>query len=163
MPREADFLEAAKAACVSWDLNPIEIDILSHTENVVCRIKLSTTKQMVMRLHRPGYNDLAELNSEVQWVQSLAHAGLPVPTALQTETGGYYCSVDIGGDTHSEQRFVGVIEWVDGKPLGTPLTNTSQDVVPHYKTIGALAASIRCHSNRWDPPDGFKRRRWNLE
>ena len=163
MPREADFLEAAKAACVSWDLNPIEIDILSHTENVVCRIKLSTTKQMVMRLHRPGYNDLAELNSEVQWVQSLAHAGLPVPTALQTETGGYYCSVDIGGDTHSEQRFVGVIEWVDGKPLGTPLTNTSQDVVLHYKTIGALAASIRCHSNRWDPPEGFKRRRWNLE
>ena len=75
----------------------------------------------------------------------------------------YYCSVDIGGDTHSEQRFVGVIEWVDGKPLGTPLTNTSQDVVPHYKTIGALAASIRCHSNRWDPPEGFKRRRWNLE
>ena len=71
--------------------------------------------------------------------------------------------MDIGGDTHSEQRFVGVIEWVDGKPLGTPLTNTSQDVVPHYKTIGALAASIRCHSNRWDPPEGFKRRRWNLE
>ena len=81
MPRDADFLEAAKAACVSWDLDPIEIGILSHTENVVCRIKLSATKQVVMRLHRPGYNDLAELNSEVQWVHSLAHAGLPVPTA----------------------------------------------------------------------------------
>ena len=142
MPRDADFLEAAKAACVSWDLDPIEIGILSHTENVVCRIKLSATKQVVMRLHRPGYNDLAELNSEVQRVHSLAHAGLPVPTALQTDTGDYYCSVDIGDDTHREQRFVGVIEWVNGKPLGTPLTNTSQDVVPHYKTIGALAGCL---------------------
>ena len=162
MPDESEFLEAARTACVFWDLDPIDIDVLSHTENVVCRIRLSSS-QVVMRLHRPGYNDLRELNSEVQWVQSLAATGLPVPTALQTQTGDYYCSVDIGHGDSREQRIVGVIEWVDGAPLGTPLTNTSQDVVPHYETIGALAAEIRCHANLWEPPEDFRRRRWDLD
>mgnify|MGYP002031950303 FL=1 len=163
IPKEEEFLQAATVACVSWNLNPAEIEVLSHTENVVCRIKLSPTEQVVMRLHRPGYNDLAELNSEVQWVESLANAGLPVPTALPTETGDYYCSVNIGDVAKNEERFVGLIEWVDGAPLGTPLANTSQDVVPHFKTIGALAARIRCHSNQWDHPEGFKRRRWDID
>ena len=163
IPKEDEFLQAARVACVSWNLIPAEIEVLSHTENVVCRIKLSPTEQVVMRLHRPGYNDLAELNSEVQWVESLANAGLPVPTALPTETGDYYCSVNIGDVAKNEERFVGVIEWVDGAPLGTPLANTSQDVVPHFKTIGALAARIRCHSNQWDHPEGFKRRRWDID
>lgn len=162
MPDESEFLEAARTACVFWDLDPIDVDVLSHTENVVCRIRLSSS-QVVMRLHRPGYNDLRELNSEVQWVQSLAATGLPVPTALQTQTGDYYCSVDIGHGDSREQRIVGVIEWVEGEPLGSPLTNTSRCVVSHYETIGSLAAKIRCHANSWDPPANFVRRRWDLD
>ena len=163
MSNEAEFLRAAKVACVSWNLSPLEIQVLSHTENVVCRIKLSASEQVVMRLHRPGYNGLAELNSEVEWVQSLANAGLPVPTARRTETGDYYCSVEIRDDAKNEERFVGVIEWVDGAPLGSVFANTSQDVVPHYKQIGALAAKIRCHSTQWHPREGFTRRRWDIE
>ena len=162
MPNEGEFLEAARAACVFWGLDPIDVDLLSHTENVVCRVKLSSS-QVVMRLHRPGYNDLQELNSEVQWVQSLAASGIPVPIALQTRTGDYYCSVDIGQGESKERRIVGVIEWVNGAPLGTPLVNASQDIVPHYETIGSLAAEIRCHANLWKPPEDFRRRRWDLD
>ena len=81
MLSEDDFVEAAKSACSFWNLAPTQVDVLSHTENVVCRIKVSSDKQVVMRFHRPGYNELAELNSEVVWVQSLAASGLPVPTA----------------------------------------------------------------------------------
>ena len=32
MSNEAEFLEAAKAACVSWNLSPLEIEVLSYRE-----------------------------------------------------------------------------------------------------------------------------------
>ena len=163
MLSESVFVEAAKSACVFWNLDPVQVEVLSHTENVVCRIRVSSDKQVVMRFHRPGYNELAELNSEVVWVQSLAAAGIPVPSALQTPAGDYYCSVDIGSADSHQQRIVGVVEWVHGQPLGTALTSASHDVVTHYETIGALAAKIRCHSHLWEPPENFMRRRWDIE
>ena len=163
MPSEPDFVEAAQRACGFWNLDPIQIDVLSHTENVVCRIRISSDKQVVMRFHRPGYNELAELNSEVVWVQSLAASGLPVPTALQTPAGDYYRSVDIGNADSNEQRIVGVVNWVAGQPLGGALSNASEDVVTHYETIGSLAAKIRSHSYMWEPPESFVRRRWDID
>ena len=163
MLSEHDFVEAAKRACGFWNLAPTQVDVLSHTENVVCRIKVSSDKQVVMRFHRPGYNELAELNSEVVWVQSLAVSGLPVPAALQTPAGDYYRSVDIGAVDSNEQRIVGVVDWVEGQPLGGALSNASGDVVAHYETIGSLAAKIRCHSHAWKPPQSFVRRRWDID
>ena len=162
MLKESDFIKAARSACLIWDLEPLQIDVISHSENIVCQVKVDSQRQVVMRLHRPGYNKLTELDSEIAWVRSLAESGLPVPTAVQTPSGDYYRSIDIGGPDSIERRIVGVIEWVKGQPLGTPLTNNSNNVVAHYKKIGALAAAIRRHSNSWERPIGFTRRRWDL-
>lgn len=163
MPTPEEFLEAAVAASPAWGLKPSTIELLSHSENVVCRVALGDSKQVVMRLHRPGYNNLIELESEVQWVASLAEAGVPVPSALPMLDGGHYCLVDVGIDDDAEQRMVGVVEWVEGSPLGTPLANTHDGVVDHYATIGKLAGKIREHHATWNPPEGFQRRHWDLD
>ena len=161
MLSEHDFVEAAKRACGFGILPPHKLTCCP-TENVVCRIKVSSDKQVVMRFHRPGYNELAELNSEVVWVQSLAVSGLPVPAALQTPAGDYYRSVDIGAVDSNEQRIVGVVDWVEGQPLGGAVEQRFGDVVAHYETIGSLA-KIRCHSHAWKPPQSFVRRRWDID
>ena len=163
MPTREEFIKAATAAAPAWGLNPTAIELLSHSENVVCRVVLGDNKQVVMRLHRPGYNSLIELEAEGQWVASLAAAGRPVPTALPMLDGGHYCLVDVGVNDDTEQRMVGVVEWVEGSPLGTPLANAHEGVVDHYATIGKLAGKIREHHTNWNPPQGFQRRRWDLE
>jgi len=135
------------------------MEILSISENVVCQAALPDGRRVVVRLHRPGYNTLDELRSEVQWVESLAASGVPVSRPVPALDGSHYVPVEVGG----EQRFVGVVDWVDGQPLES-VTDLDPDlVIEHYGQIGELAARIRQHSTVWEPPTGFVRRRWDAD
>lgn len=152
-----DYLAAAWIAAPAFDLAPEAIDLLSHSENVVCDLTMSDGNHLVMRLHRPGYNALAELESEVQWVAALRESGVPVPTAVPTTDGSFYTTVDLDG----QAVHVGVVEWVDGAPLGAATEAGGSEVVKHYHRIGELSAQIRLHNGNWTPPDSFVRRRWD--
>jgi len=114
-----------------------------------------------MRLHRPGYNTRAELDSEVQWVQSLDRAGIPVPAAVPTLDGGHYSTVEIGGQSVQ----VGVVEWVDGLPLSEIYKHSGagRSLVDDYRRIGKISAQIRRHGENWTPPQAFVRRRWDTD
>ena len=81
-----DYLEAASVAAPLFGLAASSISLLSHSENVVCQLTMSDGTRAALRIHRPGYNSLAELRSEVHWVTSLGDFGVPVPTALSTDT-----------------------------------------------------------------------------
>lgn len=155
----SEYLTAAWEAAPRFGLTPTEINILSHSENVVCELRRTDGQPLVMRLHRPGYNTLAELESEVVWVSALGQAGVPVPTAVPTIDGGHYTAVEIDGQTVQ----VGVVEWVEGAPLGSPTTAGGPEVVDHYHRIGQLSASVHAHHANWPPPEGFVRRRWDTD
>lgn len=159
MPTAEDFVDAAWRAAPHFGLEPESIDLLSHSENVVVEVGLGGGRRKVMRLHRPGYNSLAELRSEVALVQSLGRFGLPVPTAVPTDNGDHYVAVEVGGVTHQ----VGVIDWVAGQPLGGPTEADGADVVAHYDKIGTIAATIRAHHASWVAPPGFRRRAWDVD
>lgn len=159
MPTTDHFIAAAWEAAPAFGLEPVEITLLSHSENVVCDVMLPDGPHLVMRLHRPGYNTLDELRSEVGWVRSLREAGLPVPTAVPTVVGDHYATVDIG----EERRHVGVVEWVAGRPIRDSPDADGDSVIAHYSTIGTLSARIRSHSSSWTAPAGFTRRRWDCD
>lgn len=156
MPTADQFLAAAWQTAPRFGLAPESVRLLSHSENVVFEVALAD-RRLVMRLHRPGYNSLDELRSEVRWVQALGAAGLPVPAAVPASDGDYYVEVSIA----DEVRFVGVVEWVDGSPVGGPIEGNGDWVVDHYRSIGSLAARIRAHHATWTPPPGFVRRAWD--
>lgn len=154
----ADFLAAAWEAAPQFGLNPRRIDILSQSENVVCDVTTSGGDHLIMRLHRPEYNSLAELESEVQWVTALRRAGLPVPSAIPTLDGAHYTAVSVDGQT----RHVGLVEWVDGRPLASSAEiDGSREQT--YTRIGQLCARIREHGKSWSPPSDFVRRRWDTD
>jgi Ser/Thr protein kinase RdoA (MazF antagonist) len=159
VPTTEQFIEAAAAVSYRWGLQPRSVDVMSHSENVVCDVELANDRHLVMRLHRPGYNTIEELRSEVQWVASLANACIPVPQPMSTIDGEHYVSVRVGG----EDRYVGVIDWVEGRPLGGPVSSGGEDVVPRYGRIGEIAAAIRIHNATWDQPRSFVRRRWDAD
>ena len=157
MPTTADYLATAWQAAPLFDLEPTNITLLSHSENVVFEVALDQGERVALRIHRPGYNSMAELRSEVQWVNSLGAFGIPVPTAHPAANGDHYVSVPVAGEPHH----VGVVKWVSGEPIGGPTGGEGPKVVVHYSQIGALAAQIRSHHAQWEPPAGFTRRTWD--
>ncbi len=160
MPTPEDFVEAAGQATAAFGIDVASVELLSHSENVVCKVTTKVGEPLVMRLHRPGYNARAELDSEVAFVDSLRAFGVRTPKPLPTTAGGHYATVDVGGVAHE----VGVISWVDGAPLGGPLDGGASDgLVPHYRDIGKIAAQVRSHNAVWKAPAGFVRRRWDAD
>lgn len=158
-PTSDDFIAAAAAAAPRWGLEPTSIRILSESENVVCSVELAGGERVVLRLHRPGYNTVEELRSEVGWVAALGSAGIPVPQPRPTLDGDHYAVVDVG----DQRRQVGVIDWVEGQPVGGVKEAGTGDVIGHYRRIGKLAAALRSHNDVWSPPADFVRRRWDAE
>lgn len=159
MPTDSDFVAAATQMAPLWGLRAVAIEVMSHSENVVCAVTRDDGDRVAMRLHRPGYNTIEQLNSEVAWVASLANSGIVVPTPLPTAAGDFYLPAEVAGET----RQVGVVGWVDGAPLGGPLETDTNDLVPHYHGIGVIAAQIRTHHATWHSPSGFDRRRWDAD
>ncbi len=158
-PTSEQCIEAATAACSQWGLQPQSIEVLNESENIVLDIGLRHGRHRVMRLHRPGYNTIQELRSEMVWVEALAAAGVPVPKPLAALDGNFYVATKVG----SQQRYVGMIDWIDGAALGGPLDPATADATVHYGQIGELAGRIRTQSAGWEAPDWFVRRRWDAD
>ena len=87
---------AAHKALASWDIQTEDIEPLTLTENIVFKITDGAKQSFVLRLHRPGYHNLNELLSELQWTDALLDAGLTVPVPRTTRDGQQYVSVYIG-------------------------------------------------------------------
>ena len=83
---------AAHNALASWDIQTQDIEPLTLTENIVFKITVDTKQSFVLRLHRPGYHNLNELLSELQWTEALLYAGLTVPVPRTTRDGRQYVS-----------------------------------------------------------------------
>lgn len=163
-PTLGAYCEVGRRVAVEWGVAATEVTLLNQSENVVLRVGRDGEPPVVMRLHRPGYNTLAELESEVAWVVSLREAGVPVPTPVEMQGGGHYLEAEIGApDGSCETRHVGVVEWLDGTPIRGLHEQTGQSAAPWFRDLGALMARLRLHSQSWNPPSGFVRRRWDSD
>ena len=77
--RDEELLAAAKLALTEWDLHVNNIRLVSKAENTVFRLDTERGKPYALRIHRPGYHTLPELDSEQQWTAALDRAGIRVP------------------------------------------------------------------------------------
>ncbi|MCP3935896.1 MAG: phosphotransferase [Actinomycetia bacterium] len=154
-----EILAAASDALVHWDIDAPTIAVLSHTENIVCRVDYGPGPRRVLRLHRPGYNSLGELRSEIAWAESLASFGLTVATPVPLPNGGHHVEVTVDG----QPSFASVIEWIEGHPLTDALTSEPSTTTDWYHRLGVIAATIRAHGQTWTPPAWFQRRSWDAD
>ncbi|MCP5029048.1 MAG: phosphotransferase [Actinomycetia bacterium] len=150
-------LGAAREAAGEWELDPESVELVAIQENAVFRAEDPDGSRVAVRLHRPGYNSRAELESEVAWVSALRDAGLDLPGSRRNRHGHFYQAFPVG----DEVREVGVIEWVDGTALADTLTADPSKAAAQYHRLGALAARVHDVSDRWARPEGFVRRAWD--
>ena len=116
-----------------------------------------------LRLHRPGYNSLAELNSERQWTRALKEAGLAVPESLATIEGHNFHPVNI--QATGERRLSGMTTWLEGIPLNEYLPECTGLIAREqiYRQIGVMAARSHNQSTSWKVPPGFQRRKLDAD
>ena len=160
----SEYMDAAWKAVEQFPVDAVHIEAVMQSENVTFQVTdRDGGMPYVLRLHRPGYNSLEELESERIWVRALEESGVPVPVSLETRQGGHFTQVDIPGT--AEQRFAGMTTWLAGEPLGSFLQscNDESERKHMFFRFGEIAAAFHKQSARWQAPSGFIRRRLGLE
>ena len=158
----AEFRDIAERALPNWGIRPSRLEFVSNAENCAFRVVGSDGGVFVLRVHRPGYHSLNELESERMWTRALIETGISAPVGCRTHTGREYAVVATPDGESS--RAVGLIEWVEGTILDDELENRSDPghVAARFEQIGAMAARIHNQSSSWDPPPGFARHEFDV-
>ncbi|MEM7127135.1 MAG: phosphotransferase [Chloroflexota bacterium] len=158
-----NYYQIAELAADAWNLSVANLDLVSKSENVVFRLDTNEGDTLVLRIHRPGYHTLAELQSEQQWTAALNQAGLHVPVPRMLPTGaGYACIAVPGSDEH---RYVGLMEWFEGVPLADILDETSDEsvVADYFRQLGQIMAKIHNQATTWTLPNNFQRHAFDAD
>jgi len=161
---ESCYTPAALKALESFPVDAEQIELIAHSENVTFRVSVQDSDaDYVLKLHRPGYNSIEELDSERIWVEALSDAGLSVQDSLLTCQGQHFALVDIPGT--DEQRYAGMTTWLEGTLLSDHLETRSEGAERDrvFRRIGEIAATIHNQSTCWNESPGFERRRLDLE
>lgn len=161
---ESCYTPAALKALESFPVKAENVELIAHSENVTFRVSVcGGDTDYVLRLHRPGYNSIEELDSERIWARALREAGISVQDSLLTCQGQHFELIDIPGA--GEQRHAGMTTWLEGTPLSDYLETSSgrEKRQRIFRRIGEIAAAIHNQSTCWKEPPDFTRRRLDLD
>lgn len=158
------FMGPARQALKAFPVEADAVELVMQSENVTFRVtEAGTGADYVLRLHRPGYHTLSELNAERAWTQALGEAGIAVQAPVRTRDGDFFHGVDIPAS--GEHRYAGMTDWVEGTSLSDALAGgkSLEEQRICFLRIGALAATIHNQSEGWTPPRGFERHSFNAD
>lgn len=151
-------LEVAETSLEHWHLEPESIEVVSQSENIVFKVVALDQRAYALRLHRPGYHSLQELESEQIWIQALDEFGLQVPNSLKSDQGSHFLAVDCGETT----RYAGLIKWFDGMPL-IKLPEQRQALIQPMAFLGETCARMHNQASQWPSPADFTRPQLDID
>lgn len=165
LPRETQLqllMELATRALPRWGLAEADLQLLKHRENTVLKVTTCDGDRYAMRIHRLAYRSNAELESELQWLDSLRAAGITTTEARHALDGSLFSIVST--EALPEGRQCDLLSWVPGSAIGSieegvALDQETLHVV--YRRAGELAAQIHNHGEVWQRPSGFTRQSWD--
>jgi len=149
-------LKLAAAASRSWGLGSASIALVAQRENITFKISTSAGQHYALRLHRPGYHQLPQLEAELQWLQYLFEQGIAVPAPVASLTGCLIEQVD--------GHYVSVLQWLNGQPMGQsgkPLQLKREEQV--FYTLGQGMAKLHVTSDQWVGAGQLARPHWDLD
>jgi Ser/Thr protein kinase RdoA (MazF antagonist) len=155
---EQAYAPAALQALAAFGVEPADLYFVHLSENVTFRATDGRDgSPLVLRLHRPGYHDIAALRSEHLWTRALVHAGIAAPEPLLTQAGESFAQVEIAAN--GERRWAGLARWVEGELLADVVARETDSAANagHFAHIGAIMAAMHNQATCWTPPAGFER------
>jgi len=152
----------AEEAIKHWDIEVKSLNLHLQSENTVFKVEGLDGNTYALRIHRKGYHDLDELNSEHMWTSCLSNAGLLVPEAVVTRRGDAYKSVSFLNS--DEYRYVGLVKWIEGTILNDLILDLEEkDVSDLYESLGKVIAKFHKATIAWEEPKDFKRHSFDVD
>jgi Ser/Thr protein kinase RdoA (MazF antagonist) len=134
-----------------------DVTLLNVSENATYAVDdPATGTRTVLRVHRLGYHPLAEIVSELAWLDALrADAGVRTPHVVAARDGTRVLSLDEPGAP--EPRHAVMFEWLPG-------SEPSEDgLFDSFEMLGAINARMHDHALHWRRPRGFTRFAWDYD
>lgn len=152
-----DLKAHAAALAPAWGLSEATTaSLLNISENATFRLDDPLSREpVVVRVHRPGYHSLAEIGSELAWIEALrAEDVVATPAILPLMEGGHVAAFEHDGETRHAVAFA----WMEGEE-----PEAGEGLVPGFRDLGAISARLHGHVRRWTRPPGFARKTWDWE
>lgn len=129
-----------------------QITLLCHSENATYRVNTPDGHRYALRVHKLGYHQKADIESELNWLSALQASGIQVPRPVAGLDGHYVQSAPVG--VGKELNLV-LFNWVNG-------SEPTADVdVSAFMRLGAITAKLHQHSQQWERPADFSRIVWD--
>ncbi len=106
--------------------------------------------RLILRLHRQGYHTRAEIASELTWLSALQT--LPGLNVVQPIPGAQ------GLVTEIDTRVLVAFAPIKGQEL-----QPGHDLARWFAPLGEITARLHLHARHWTPPQGFTRKRWDVD
>jgi Ser/Thr protein kinase RdoA (MazF antagonist) len=148
----------ARQALASYDVAPdAALTLLNISENATYAVDDPVSgERTVLRVHRFGYHDRAEIDSELAWVDALRReAGVRTPRVVPTRDGDLVLAMVEDGA--AEPRHAVMFEWLPGTE--PPEERFAQS----FELLGTITARMHEHVLTWQPPAGFTRFAWDYD
>ncbi|WP_029011345.1 phosphotransferase enzyme family protein [Azospirillum halopraeferens] len=154
-----DLEAAVRAALPVWSLSPrSDVRLLNVSENATYLLSdPDDGRNLVLRVHRRGYHTPDEIRSELAWIRALqAERVIDTPALVPGRDGELLQRIESPAGWPA--RHAVAFEYVPGRE---PEPNA--DLVPWFRTLGALTARMHIHARSWPLPPGFRRKTWDCE
>ncbi|WP_298570649.1 phosphotransferase [uncultured Aliiroseovarius sp.] len=148
-------MSALQDALKAWRAQ--DIRMIKDRENIVHEVRVDS-RSAALRLHRPGYQSPAAIQSELDWMAALARAGMRVPAPIPTASGDTVVRLGDG-------QCATMITWVEGKPIGeggVPLDGGANQHCALYRRVGREIATLHNLTDQLSLPTKFSRHRWDI-
>jgi Ser/Thr protein kinase RdoA (MazF antagonist) len=141
-------------AVAAWGLQGTDVSLLHLSENATFLVSPADGRRAVLRVHRLGYHDEAEIASELAWMDALSReTDVCVPAAIPALDGRRV--VPIGDSAGGAARFAVLFEHVEG-------SHPDSADPDGFEALGALTARLHRHARQWRRPEWFRRFAWDV-
>lgn len=147
----------AQSVAPQWGVSPqTTVRLLTISENATFRADdPARDAPLILRVHRPGYHDRTEIESELAWIEALRADGVvATPEPLRTAQGARLAAFDHDGAL----RHVAAFAFMSGRE-----PDAGAGLAAGFGRLGEISARLHGHARRWTPPPGFARKTWNFE
>lgn len=129
-----------------------QVTLLCHSENATYRVDTAGGQRYALRVHKLGYHQRGDIDSELNWLNALQESGIRVPRPIAGLDGHFVQQYQVSVD---KELNVVLFHWVDG-------AEPTADVdLSAFKRLGAITAKLHLHSKEWRRPDDFRRIVWD--
>lgn len=150
----------ARRALAEYALPPdAALTLLNISENATYAVDdPASGTRTVLRVHRHGYHDAAEIESELAWLDALrTEAGVRTPKVLPAPDGRRMLAMPEDGAR--DPRYVVRFEWLPG----VEPTPTDERLPESFELLGEITARMHRHARTWRRPPGFTRFAWDYD